>query len=386
MAARRHLLLVCALPLCALLVCGCDHDEAWVCAPEAVSQPVQGVHVDRARALADAYIKRHPAAKVEWDWEEAVLMNGVAALYDATGEARYLTYVRTWLDHHMAAGYTLQTSDTVAPTAAAAELYRRTCEPRYRDVIDEVYDYLTLKAPRGPEGGVNHLGPGMKNVPQIWIDSLYMFGTPMLRGGRYTGQAKMTLLVAEQMEAFSKVLQDQGSDLYYHASINQILIPTKPDPAFWARGNSWVLVSMAELLAAEPGRHPAVRARFDRLAPALLERQDLASSLWQTVLDKSRPTYVETSGSALIIAGAAHALRHGLIETKHRARLDRAISALDKKIISGTDGLTVTGTSVGTMPGEFENYANVPVADDVPFGVGGVLLALVEYQRLVNGQ
>lgn len=50
MATRRQLLLVCALPLSALLVCGCDHDEAWVCAPEVPSQPVKGVHVDRARA------------------------------------------------------------------------------------------------------------------------------------------------------------------------------------------------------------------------------------------------------------------------------------------------------------------------------------------------
>jgi len=383
LVTRARALAVALAVITSPLPAGCAEEEPG-CVPEAAAaQPLSGAYLDQARALADSWIKRHGAAGLKWNWEEAVLLNGVLALYDATGEARYLDYARTYVEHHLKAGYALNTSDTVAPAAAAAELYRRTCDLRYRSVIYEVYDYLTIKAPRTKEGGINHLGPLMKSIPQLWIDSLYMFGQPMLRGGRYTREPAMEQLVADQLEIFSKVLQDDGDGLYRHASINGTLVPD--DDTYWARGNSWALITGAELLGDGAGSYPGLRARFDRQAAAILGQQVAGQDLWYTVLS-AKPTYIETAGSALIVAGLARGLRRGLIDPTKRALVDRAAAALLKTIVTRSGALTVAGTSVGTMPGSFAYYANVPQQDDVPYGVGAVLLALVEIQRLAASQ
>lgn len=38
----------------------------------------------------------------------------------------------------------------------------------------------------------------------------------------------------------------------------------------------------------------------------------------------------------------------------------------------------VTDISKGTQPGDFENYKNVPLGNDIPYGIGAVILALIE--------
>jgi unsaturated rhamnogalacturonyl hydrolase len=46
------------------------------------------------------------------------------------------------------------------------------------------------------------------------------------------------------------------------------------------------------------------------------------------------------------------------------------------------DRPVVTGISGPTMAGSFEYYRDIPVLDDLPFGLGAVLLILIETSGL----
>ncbi|MBI2891411.1 MAG: glycosyl hydrolase, partial [Nitrospirae bacterium] len=51
-------------------------------------------------------------------------------------------------------------------------------------------------------------------------------------------------------------------------------------------------------------------------------------------------------------------------------------AALRARILRLDGSIMVSGTSVGTGPGSFEQYASIPQKDDIHYGVGAVLLAL----------
>lgn len=60
-----------------------------------------------------------------------------------------------------------------------------------------------------------------------------------------------------------------------------------------------------------------------------------------------------------------------------------AMAAIDGKIVLDNDGLpVVTDTSGPTGPGTFEEYAAVPLEDDIGYGAGAVILALIESSGL----
>ena len=55
---------------------------------------------------------------------------------------------------------------------------------------------------------------------------------------------------------------------------------------------------------------------------------------------------------------------------------------MEDRIRMDDDGPVVTGVSLATDPWSFEEYASVPLGDDVNYGVGAVILALIETSGL----
>ncbi len=356
------------------------------CVPDNSTQSLAGENITLARDIADKWISGHSPETLAWSWDPAVLMLSLTKLYDATGDSAYFDYYKQWIDYYIDKGYFLMMSDQVIPSAMAADLYRRTCDEKYKDVIDDIYIYLTEDAPRTVEGGISHLGTIAPDSPQLWIDSLFMFGMPMLNAYSATGDKKYIDLIEEQIIIFSDILQDSDTGLFRHAWINQQLVPE--EPVFWARGNGWVLTVLTELLSAVRGSNidsESINKIYTPLLAGVVSAQDQNTSLWWTVLNRPGETYLETSGSALFVYSILKGINENLIESGlylHYA--DKGIEGIKKKIIYGGGLPIVTDISKGTSPGGFDNYNSVELANDIPYGIGSVILSLVEYQRFQN--
>jgi hypothetical protein len=149
---------------------------------------------------------------------------------------------------------------------------------------------------------------------------------------------------------------------------------------FWARGNAWVFVMLVELLTTLPEESPLRQEflpHFTKMAETLASLQ-ADSGLWHTVL-YDPAAYQETSASALFAYGLHKGMRLGLLEPDYMDVVRRAMSGVESRLYKGCrGGVIVSGTSHGTDPGEWEQYANITVGDQVPYGVGAVLLAAVE--------
>jgi hypothetical protein len=152
------------------------------------------------------------------------------------------------------------------------------------------------------------------------------------------------------------------------------------EDTFWARGNAWVFVMLVEFLSTLPSENP-LRQEFlpslSEMAETLAQLQS-DSGLWHTVLYDAE-TYQETSASALFAYGFHKAIRLGVLDSEHLEVARKAMAGVQSRLFRGCNGgLIVSGTSHGTDPGDWEHYANITVGDQVPYGVGAVLLAAVE--------
>ena len=387
---RRSLRL---LPLVLLLAC---HSTAlpasqpfdWCAAATPPDEACFAAKRDPASAnltLALALAKRqqilHPKADFSWSWSGAVMLGAFVDLHRVTADAAALTYARAWLDLNIAAGYAIESSDTGAPVGVAVPIWQLTGDAKYKKPIDDFLAYIDHVALRTPEGGLNHLGTTDAFGVALWVDSLFMFGQPLVRLTLATGDPAPLNEMAKQVAIFIDKLQDP-SGFFHHATVNSF--PQDPD-VFWGRGNGWVVWALADYLRARQLRgetdEKAVAA-LRKLAAAVIASQDAATGLWWTVLNRPGETYLETSASALFAAGLARGWRIGVLGDEVLPVIAKAMVGVKGKIVTGADGPVVTGISGPTNAGTFATYKAVGIEDDLPFGIGAVVFALIETSGL----
>jgi unsaturated rhamnogalacturonyl hydrolase len=349
----------------------------------ATARAPQSDLVALAKSIADRYMAVHPAASLAWSWGEGVLMGAMVDLYRVTANGAYRDYYRSWMDANIAQGYSIVSSDTCAPALAAIALREESCDPKYTQVVSDVFDYLDHRALRTNDGGISHFGALTTFGPTLWIDSLYMFGEVLVRWGDRAKDATRLDLYSTQYLVFAKDLQDAGTGWFTHA---YDWIAAQDPGVFWGRGNGWIVASGADYLGvrAERGESDeAVRRSWAKLAGAVVAAQDPSTGLFWTVVNRPGATYLETSATALFAYGLARARRAGLLDATVLPVVRSAVAGLKSRIPSDPQGRPfVTGISGPTPVGQFKDYAAVPVEDDVTYGVGAVMMALLEASGL----
>ena len=357
----------------------CDPREVPDQACYASKRDPGSARVALATDIAHRFIDEHPAVEQEWNWEEAVLMYAMTELYRVTGDARVRDYYRDWIDHHIEIGYGVVWSDSCPPALAAISLYDDTGDEPYADIAREVMRYLAEDARRTEQGGISHLGA--LNVVTLWVDSLFMFGMVLNRWGELTGDRAVLDQMGEQLDIFAQLLQSD-SGWFVHAYGWPL---DYDDDIYWGRGNSWVTVASSDYLRARVLRHESddrAQEILDRQVAGVLADQD-ASGGWWSIVNRPDEIYLETSATALIAYGLARAYRYGLAGAEVLAPIERAVGFVESAIErDAQDRPLVTGISGPTTVGTFDDYAAVSLEDDLSFGVGGAILALIESSGL----
>lgn len=333
--------------------------------------------VSLAMAIADKQLELHPADTLAWDWEEAVMLVGLDELYRVTGRAAYLDYLQAYCDHHIAQGYEMISSDTAAPAQAALAVYRETGEEKYRLVVEDALHYLYEEALRTEQGGINHLGTSDLLGITLWVDSLFMFGNLLTHWGELEDDQPALDEFVFQFDLFSELMQEEPG-WFKHA---WGWSGPQDDDVYWARGNAWVTAAGYEHLRARQVRGErieSIEASLARQVQAIMASQ-AESGLWWNIPNRPGEIYEETSASALFAYALARAWRYGLAGDEVLPVIARAMAAVEDRIETDEQGRpVVTGVSGPTTAGTFDMYALVPLEDDLGYGLGAVILALVE--------
>ncbi len=359
----------------------CREGEAPNSSCFAQKRPVDSAEVELATRLANRFMHAHAPGDLPWNWEEGVALFALSELHKVTGDEALLNYIEAYLDHHHDEGYKVETSDQCPAAASAVSLLSHRSSATAQNALDRVESYLANDARRTTDGGINHMGVLAIMDPTLWVDSLFMFGEVWLRRADLQRDDEALDRFDEQFEIFTHRLQESNG-LYTHAA--DWIIEQTPG-VFWARGNAWVTAAGYDALRIHRLRgeqNPVHAAALEQQARRILETQNIQSGLWWTLMTEPGEGYEEVSGSALFLFGLSRAWRYGFLGDDVLPALHRGKAGLLGAVHERDDGPVIHGISGPTTAAAREDYLRVPLEEDLPYGVGAMILALIELAGL----
>lgn len=345
----------------------------------AILVPRHSSVVTAMKRAADYYRPLYPLIGTptsNWLW--STYFQGVLALYQTTGEAKYLADAMAW-------GRSNQWSvSTVLPnpdTLKAGQVYYDLNQ------LDPSASLATMDAQMA--GDLTSLPDGT----YWWADALFMGLPNWTRWAARTGDSRY-LAKMDSMYAWTRDqaalhtpglppggLYDPATRLWWRDADS---IGTN---VFWGRGNGWVIAAVAQVLATLPAGDPRAGQYRDMLVAmaAGLSGQQGADGFWHTsLLDPAGDS--ETSATGLIAYGIAYGINSGLLApATYLPVVVRAWNGLVTKALQPSGFLSFVqapgagpmGPYTGTAPQRpptATSAGSVP-NDSPPFGVGALLLA-----------
>jgi rhamnogalacturonyl hydrolase YesR len=185
-------------------------------------------------------------------------------------------------------------------------------------------DYLQMGLKMADRQWENPQPDGLSNQTRYWIDDMYMIGILQIEAFNVTNKQFYLERAAMELDAYLKKLQ-QPNGLFFHG----------PNAPFcWGRGNGWVAVALAELIAVLPSTNPhytSILSGYKRMMDALIEHQTL-NGMWRQLVD-NKDAWEESSATAMFGYSIKLGVNKGiLLGEKYKIAYKQAWIALTKHI------------------------------------------------------
>ena len=367
------------------------------------------VRSEMARCPQATYIDGQEG-NLKWNYTTGLELKAMLDVYchSERSEESVLDYVDAWYDaiidstgriyKYKKSNYS---TDHICPGRTLFGLYDITGKEKYRAAMDTLYSQI-LTQPRTPEGGFWH-----KAVypDQMWLDGLYM-AQPFY--AEYTTRYIADSLqreanfndIALQFQTVYDHTFDPETGLLRHAwdSSHQMFWCDPEDGRSahaWGRAMGWyvmALVDVIEILPAGEQQDALVRI-LNSCFQAIPLFADQTTGMWYQVLDRpyAEGNYLEATASAMFVYAMLKGARLGVLEGITQADACTRYDELLKTFVRvDEDGLVnldhcceVAGLGgKGNRSGDYDYYINEPVRSNDPKGIGPLIWAALEYERI----
>ena len=365
---------------------------------------LQVVRSEMARCPEASYIDGQEG-NLKWNYTTGLELKAFLDVYDAYGGEELLDYADAWYDAIIDGEGVIYkykksnfSTDHVCPGRTLFRLYDLTGKEKYRAAMDSLYSQL-LDQPRTPEGGFWH-----KQVypEQMWLDGLYM-AQPFYAEytARYVSdslrrEANYADIVHHFVTVYDHTL-DPDTGLLRHAwdSSRQMFWcnpETGQSDHAWGRALGWycmALVEVAEILPAGELKDTLI-GLLSSLYNVLPLYADAETGMWFQVLDcpYREGNYLEATCSAMFVYTWLKGCRLGFLGNRDGAV--HAYESLLSTFVSEEDGLVnlnqcceVAGLGgKDNRRGDYDYYINERVRANDPKGIGPLVWAALEYEKL----
>lgn len=308
-----------------------------------------------------------------WDWPCGVAYYGVFKAYQGLQENSLVDRLKEWTEEYLKLSLPEWTVNTCAMGHMMLELYERTGDQNYREIVESKLNYLKQSALRFGDGVLQHTVSSENDFPeQAWADTLFMAAYFMLRAGVLFGDQALIDDALNQFDWHIRYLQDPVSGLWYHGYDNQN--QNHMSGFYWGRANAWAAYTMSrvKLLLKDWYLYPQCMNIECSLRDQLAALKYLQSEqgLWHTILDDST-SYEEVSASCGIAAAMLN--QNNPLHTKYVQK------ALDGVLENITEDGRVLNVSGGTaVMKDREGYKKIPKTWIQGWGQGLALVFLSE--------
>lgn len=317
----------------------------------------------------------------EWDWPQGIGIFGLSRMPGNKNE----TYIKKWAADRITEGLPSENVNTTVPLLTLCDY------PEYEDLSLEWMTDIEANFIRTNENVIQHVTTGesknsiRENKNQIWVDTTFMTLLFVAKMANKFEREDWEDDANYQILEHIKYLLDRKTGLFYHGW--NFSSKSNYGGIFWCRGNSWMTYGIPLFLELNPAIHGTALAKYlakiySNQVKALFELRD-ASGLWHTILtDKS--SYIETSGSAAIIAGVYLGLNAGLIDKKiYEEECDQSFDALLERVnVNGAVSGVSAGTAISSKIDDYKKIKQLPMA----YGQALVLCAMAEFLQEKDSQ
>jgi unsaturated rhamnogalacturonyl hydrolase len=266
---------------------------------------------------------------------------------------------------------------------ATAFLFWQDNLPEAEKSVRTYAEALITEAPRDDQGIFCH--PRFPDEDRIWIDVAFAVTPFLLFAGLAFEEDVYVEEAFQQIRKMVIVFRDPDNGLLHQCK--NFVAPGKLSEDHWSRGNGWGLLALTELVNYLPEDDPrrlTAERMFVELVRACLVFQD-GNGVWhQEITDHG--SYVETSGTGLILYAMGVGLDKGLLSDEVRERYLVGLRGyLDYIAPDGSVYHTCRGClcpGVGTI---LDYKARSPVLND-PHAFGPVTFAFGQASYLGVGQ
>jgi unsaturated rhamnogalacturonyl hydrolase len=340
-----------------------------------------------------------PGGKARWSYDQGVILKGIDALWNVTGDAQYFRYMQNAMDYYVKDDGSIYdykpvdfNLDHLNNGKILLTLYQVTGKEKYKKAIDQLRAQL-VGQPRNTLGGFWH----KKIYPnQMWLDGLYMGAGFYAQYAAAFNDSEAYADITRQFVLAEQYTRDDLTGLLYHAwdesKQQQWADPkTGKSPHVWGRAMGWYGMALVDALDYYPennlGRDSLIQI-LQRWSKAVVKVQDPKDGLWLDILDAPNDSrnYKEASAASMFTRVLLKAIRKGYIQQDYLVNAKKAYAGILSTFIESQGGLvnlkgTVSVSGLGGNPyrdGSLDYYFKEPVVVNDPKGMGAFLQCAVE--------
>lgn len=347
--------------------------------------------------------------KPHWNYIDGCMMNSLMALYEVTGDKKYLNFVKNYVDYYVSEdgtsilGYNKEnySTDDVAESRILFDLYKYFGEEKYKNAIDLTYSQI-LTHPRTKEGNFWH----KKIYPnQVWLDGLYMMQVFYMRYETTFNGYKNYADIKKQYKNVHDIMFNPKKGLHYHGydSSRESFWCDKEtglSKNFWLRACGWHMVSLVDILGYMDEQiyedYAFYKTLLKETVDGILQYLDKDNNMFYQVIDKGSKegNYLETSGSAMVAYTILKGVRLRALPERYQEIGLKIFDGICAKYLTNKNGdLNLGGICLvaGLGPennrrrdGTFKYYISEPVVENDAKGVGPFIMAYTEVIRIRN--
>ena len=346
--------------------------------------------------------------RLKWNYTTGLELKAMldASCHSERSEESVVDYVNVWYDAIIDSTGTIYkykksnySTDHICPGRTLFQLYDITGKEKYRMAMDTLYSQLQSQ-PRTPEGNFWHKAVYPN---QVWLDGLYMaqpfyaeytrrYVTDSLQREKNYGD-----IVLQFTTAYNKTFDAQTGLLRHAYDASREMFWCNPETGqsahAWGRALGWYVMALVDVMEIIPEEtyKATLAGLLNNVYAALPRYADKETGLWYQVLDSpSREgNYLEATCNAMFVYAWLKGCRLGALEGREEA-LKAYDSLLSPFVRTDADGLVnldrcceVAGLGgKQNRKGDYEYYINEPVRSNDPKGIGPLIWAALEREKL----
>jgi unsaturated rhamnogalacturonyl hydrolase len=370
--------------------------------------------------VADLIMRLDPDKR--WLYDRAFMVQSLYEKWRVCHNPVYLKWVRDWLDPIIISDGTIigyndldYNLDMIQPGKLCLAMYQQFGDQKYKLAAYKLTVQLAYQ-PTTFDGGFWH----KQRYPyQMWLDGVFMSApfaaqyAQMFDAPQWfdTAGFQISLIASHTQDTLVYPGDPNRRGLLYHGW-DSSAFETPPQtprtwadpvkghsPEFWGRAVGWyamAVVDCLDYLPTDDPRRPQMISIFNQLAAALAYYHDPNTHLWWQIVDKGYPretypeNYTESSCSAMFSYALAKAVEKGYITSAPESYLAVSRAAFEGLVANkvrydGNGSLRLIDTVlVGSLSGDgdYDYYMSVPRVDNDYKGVGALMRAALQYEKI----